>query len=323
MPKKIAVTGAAGQISYSFLFRLLSGEVFNDLKIDLKLLEISSGVKAAEGVAMEISDSAFKSLNSLNVTDDPKKAFDGADWVLMIGSKPRGPGMERSDLIRENGSIFVEQGKALQNADKDVKVIVVGNPCNTNALIALNNAQDISKRNFFAMTQLDQNRAKAQISMKAGVNTDDIKNLAIWGNHSPTMYPDFKNANINGENIEKYISDIKWLEGDFISTVQKRGAEIIAARGKSSAASAASSLIDNMCNLINTTKSDDVFAAGVISDNNPYGIPDGLIFSFPLRYKNSDWHIVDSFDLDDFAKSKIKKTTDELLKEKEIIKDLL
>lgn len=321
---KVAVSGAAGQIGYSFLFRL-SREVFgkND-KIDLQLLEIPNALKAAEGVALELYDCAFSNINSIEITDDPNKAFDGANWAFLIGSKPRGPGMERADLIRDNGPIFVQQGRALMKAADDIRVIVVGNPCNTNTLIAQHHAVGIPKKRFFAMTQLDENRAKAQLALKAKTSVESVTNMAIWGNHSPTMFPDYEHAQIDKKPVEEIIQNQKWFKEEFLHTVQKRGAQIIAARGQSSAASAASALIDMINNLIHPSVSQDYFSAAVSSDDNSYRVPNGLFFSFPIRSKDDgDWEIVEGIPLSDFAKEKIGLTTEELAKEREIIQDLL
>jgi len=324
---RIAVTGAAGQIGYSLLFRLASGEVFGaDQKIDLRLLEVPAAMKAAEGTGMELLDCAFPTIESMNITDSAEEAFDGVHWALLIGSKPRGPGMERSDLIRENGSIFVHQGKALQKADRDIRVIVVGNPCNTNALIAMHHARDLPKERFSAMTQLDENRGKAQLAKKLKTDVSEIRRLAIWGNHSPTMYPDFEQAVFSDDarSVEKMIADRSWLETTFMTTVQKRGAEIIAARGKSSAASAASALIDHINNMKRETVLNNFYSSAVISDHNSYGIEKGLMFSFPMKTKKTgSWEIVEGIKLSDYARRKIKITEEELLKERNFIKDLI
>lgn len=321
---KVAVTGAAGQIGYSLLFRLASGEVFGkDTLVELSLLELPPAIKGAEGTAMEIEDCAFPTLSKINISDSAESAFDGVHWALLVGSKPRGPGMERNDLIRENGPIFTAQGKALARADRSVRVVVVGNPCNTNALIAQHNCRDIPATAFSAMTMLDENRAKFQIAKKAGVSVGDI-NIAIWGNHSSTMYPDFENATINGAPLLSKISDRAWLEGEFMTTVQKRGAAIIAARGKSSAASAASSCIDHMWRLMDKTPAGKWFSCAVPSDGNSYGVPAGLIFSFPIRSNgNGTYEIVRDLPLSAYGKKKLDETTKELLDEREIVKDLL
>lgn len=321
---KIAVTGAGGQIGYSLLFRLASGEVFGNQKVELRLLELPDAIKFAEGTAMELEDCAFPALAKVDCFTDPHQAFDGINWALLVGAKPRGPGMERADLIRENGPIFVGQGKALGRAAKDVKVLVLGNPCNTNALIAQHACKDIPAQRFMAMTALDENRGKAQLALKAGVPVEMVTNFAIWGNHSTTMYPDFENAKISGKPVLQVIRDREWLEGEFMETVQKRGAAIIAARGKSSAASAASACIDNIKRLIHPTPKEQWFSAAVASDGSAYEIPKGIIYSFPLRSSgDGTYEIVRDLTISDFAREKLKKTADELVQEREIVKDLL
>lgn len=319
---KIAVTGAAGQISYSLLFRIASGEVFGkDYKIQLNLLEIPAMVKASEGVAMELADCAFESLAEVNCFDDPKKAFEGVNWALLVGAQPRGPGMERSDLIKENGPIFTKQGEALNKADSNVRVVVVGNPCNTNCLIALNNCRDIPPENFTAMTALDENRAKSVLATKAGSTVADLKNVIVWGNHSSTMYPDYENALLSGKAVPEVIHDQKWLQNDFLKKVQQRGAEIINARGKSSAASAASACIDHVQRLLTP---DAVFSCCVYSDGSFYDIPKGLICSVPIRATGKGhYEIVRGVNLSPFAKEKIKLSVQELLQEREFVKGLL
>ena len=324
-PVKVAVTGAAGQIGYSILFRLASGETFGPKRpVHLTLLELPDAIKAAEGTAMELQDCGFGCLEKIDITSEAKQAFDGVNWALLVGSKPRMKGMERNELIKDNGPIFVTQGKALARAASDVRVVVVGNPCNTNALIALHNCPDLPATAFSAMTMLDENRARAQLASKSGVTANKVSNLAIWGNHSSTMYPDFENARISGKPLTKVISDRKWLEGDFIKSVQNRGAEIIAARGKSSAASAASACIDHVRRFQSITPKGQYFSAAVPSDGTHYGVPKGLIFSFPVRsLGRGKYEIVDKVVLSDFARGKIKATTDELLAERDVIKDLL
>ena len=320
----VAVTGAGGQIGYSLLFRLASGEVFGKKKVALRLLELPAAIKSAEGTAMELIDCAFPSLASVDCFDSAQKAFDGVHWALLVGATPRGPGMERSDLIKSNGPIFVEQGKALNRASSKVTVIVVGNPCNTNALIAQHNCKEIPAERFHAMTALDENRAKAQLALKAKVGVEAVTRLAIWGNHSSTMFPDFENAKIKTKKVTAVISDRKWLENDFMTTVQQRGAAIIAARGKSSAASAASACIDHIKRLTKKTPDGEWFSAAIPSNGSWYDIPKGLIFSFPMRTKSpGKYHVVEGIKLSDYAKGKIKLTVDELLKEREVVKDLL
>jgi malate dehydrogenase len=324
-PVKVAVTGAAGQIGYSLLFRLASGEVFGeDTPVELRLLELPVAIKGAEGTAMELEDCAFPTLAKIECTDSTEKAFDGVNWALLVGSKPRGPGMERNDLIKDNGPIFVNQGKALNRGASDLQVIVVGNPCNTNALIAMHHARDIKPTRFSAMTMLDENRAKAQLAIKANVGAGEISNLVIWGNHSSTMYPDFENAKISGKPLTSVIADRKWLEGEFMTKVQKRGAAIIDARGKSSAASAASACIDQIKRYNTPTKAGDWFSAAIVSDGNAYDIPAGLIYSMPLRSKgNGQVEVVSGLPVSSYAREKIGITTKELIGERELVKDLL
>ncbi|NKQ36108.1 MAG: malate dehydrogenase [Chloroflexi bacterium] len=320
---KVAVTGAAGQIGYALLFRLASGEVFgHDTKISLHLLEITPVLPALEGVVMELNDCAFPLLENVVVTDDPNVAFDGVNWALLVGSKPRGKGMERGDLIRTNGPIFVGQGQALNNAADDVRVLVVGNPANTNCLIAMNNS-DVPNDRFAALTRLDQNRAYSQLAAKASVPVTAVSNVTIWGNHSATQYPDAENAKINGQPAMDVITDHDWLRGEFITTVQKRGAAIIAARGKSSAASAANAALDHVMSFESKTPEGHWFSAAVPSDGS-YGIEEGLIFSFPVTSDGAgSYSIVQGLSLSDFAKEKIGVTEAELKQEKGLVADLL
>jgi malate dehydrogenase len=321
---KVAVTGAAGQIGYSILPRLASGEVFGpDTKVDLHLLEITPVLPALKGVVMELEDCAVPQLNNIVITDDANVAFDGINWALFIGSKPRSKGMERGDLIRENGPIFVGQGKALQRAASDVRVAVVGNPANTNCLIAMNNAKDIPNERFSALTRLDQNRAYAQLAQKAGVTVNDVSNVTIWGNHSATQYPDAENAKINGRPAPDVIDDEAWLRGEFIETVQKRGAAIIAARGLSSAMSAANAALDHVMSFLRKTPEGRWFSAAVPSDGS-YGIDEGLIFSFPVTSDGAGgYSIVQGLPWSDFAQEKIAATLNELRDEKSVVADLL
>jgi malate dehydrogenase len=320
---KVAVTGAAGQICYSLLFRLASGEVFGpNTKVSLHLLEITPALPALEGVVMEMDDCAFSLLENVVITDDPGVAFNGVNWGFLVGSKPRGAGMERGDLIRENGPIFVGQGNALNKAAADVRVIVVGNPANTNCLIAMNNSEVPAER-FAALTRLDQNRAYAQLAQKAGVTVNDVSNVTIWGNHSATQYPDAENAKINGKPAMDVITDHDWLRGEFISVVQKRGAAVIQARGKSSAASAANAALDHVKSFEMKTPDGDWFSAAVPSDGS-YGIEKGLIFSFPIRSDGAGgYEIVQGLPLSDFARGKIAATEAELQEEKAVVTDLL
>jgi malate dehydrogenase len=321
---KVAVTGAAGQIGYAILPRLASGEVFGpDVKVDLHLLEITPVLPALEGVVMELNDCAFPNLNNIIVTDKAETAFDGINWALFIGSKPRSKGMERGDLIRENGPIFVGQGKALSKAASDVRVAVVGNPANTNCLIAMNNAKDIPNNRFSALTRLDQNRAYAQLAQKAGVTVNDISNVTIWGNHSATQYPDAENAKINGKPAMEVITDHDWLRGEVISTVQKRGAAIITARGLSSAMSAANAALDHVKSFQYQTAAGNWFSAAVPSDGS-YGIDEGLIFSFPITSDGAGGYtIVQGLSMSAFAQEKVQATLDELREEKAVVVDLL
>ena len=325
-PVRVAVTGAAGQIGYSLLFRLASGEVFGaDTPVELNLIELPAAIKAAEGTAMELEDCAFKTLKKINIHDSPETGFEGVNWALLVGSKPRGPGMERNDLLMDNGHIFVGQGKALNRAASNVNIVVVGNPCNTNCLIAQHNCKEIPPTRFTAMTMLDENRAKAQLAKKAGVDVGEVTNMAIWGNHSSTMFPDFGHAKIGGRSATEVITDRKWFESDFIPLVQKRGAAIIAARGKSSAASAAAACIDQVKNLLRATPEGQWFSMAIPTDGKAYDIPAGLIFSFPVRSlgDGKGYEIVQGLKLDDFAKQKIAVTTKELLEEREVVKNLL
>ena len=321
---KVAVTGAAGQIGYALLPRLASGELFGpDTKVSLHLLEITPALKALEGVVMEMNDCAFPLLENIVVTDDANVAFEGINWGIFVGAKPRGKGMERGDLIRENGPIFTGQGQALKNAADDVRVLVVGNPANTNALIAMNNSGDVPNNRFSALTRLDQNRAYAQIAAKAGVTVNGVSNITIWGNHSATQYPDVENAMINGRPVFDVISDHEWLRGEFITTVQKRGAAIIAARGFSSAMSAANAALDHVISFETKTPQGHWFSAAVPSDGS-YGIDEGLIFSFPVTSDgNGGWSIVQGLAMSDFAKEKVQATLEELRDEKETVADLL
>ena len=323
---KVAVTGAAGQIGYALLPRLASGAVFGpDVRVSLHLLEITPALKALEGVVMELDDCAFPLLDEVVVTDNAETAFDGINWALLVGSKPRGKGMERGDLIKENGPIFVGQGKALARAADDLRVLVVGNPANTNCLIAMRNAAQggVPKERFHAMTRLDENRAQAQLAKKAGVKVADVTNIAIWGNHSATQYPDAENALINGRPVPDVIGHISWLREDFIKIVQQRGAAVIEARGMSSAASAANAALDHVMSMEGATAAGDFFSAGVVSDGS-YGVEEGLIFSFPVRSDGKgNWQIVQGLELSDFARAKIAATEAELKEERAVIADLL
>lgn len=322
-PIRVAITGAAGAIDYSILFRIAAGEMLGkDTPVILQMLEITPAMKALEGVAMELDDCAFPLLQDMVLTDDPMKGFDGANIAILVGGKPRGKGMLRADLIRANGPIFTGTGKALNEvAADDIRVCVVANPCNTNALITMANAPDIPQERFSAMTRLDENRAKSQLAQKAGVPVGTITNMGIWGNHSATMYPDFFNAKIDGKLVTDVIDDKAWLENDFISTVQQRGAQIIAARGSSSAASAASAAIDHVRDWFTETPAGDWHSMAVPS-NGAYGIKEGLIFSFPVRFDGKgNYEIVEGIELSDFAKEKIKATEEELINERAIVEE--
>ena len=322
-PLKVAVTGAAGQIGYSLLFRLASGSLLGpDRPIELRLLEIEPALKALEGVVMELDDGAFPLLSGVQIGADPNKIFDGVNLALLVGARPRGPGMERGDLLEANGAIFTAQGKALNSvAAEDVRIGVTGNPANTNALIALNNAPDIPKERFSALTRLDHNRAISQLAKKTGAKVTDIKKVTIWGNHSATQYPDIFHAEINGKNAAEVVNDEKWIADDFIPTVAKRGAAIIDARGSSSAASAASATVDAARDWLLGTPKDDWVSMAVISDGS-YGVPEGLISSFPVTTKGGDWSIVQGLDINDFSRSRIDKSTAELADERSAVTDL-
>ncbi len=324
-PIRVAVTGAAGSISYSLLFRIASGEMLGpDTPVILHLLEIPPAMSALEGVAMEIQDCAFPLLQDMVLTDEAKTGFDGAHIAILVGGKPRGPGMLRADLVEANGPIFTGQGRAINDfADDDIRVCVVGNPCNTNALIAMHNAPDVPNERFTAMTRLDENRAKSQLADKSGRPISAITNLGIWGNHSKTMYPDFFNTRIDGKPVTDVIDDTAWLKEEFISTVQGRGAAIIQARGSSSAASAANAAIDHVRDWFTPTPEGDWHAMAVPS-TGAYGIEEGLIFSYPVRCDGEgNYEIVEGIELNDFAKAKIAETKEELLGEREIVKNLL
>ena len=322
---KIAVTGAAGPIGYAVLFRLASGAVFGtDTAVELQLLELEKALPALEGVKMELDDCAFPLLTNIVTTSDPNVAFKDIDWGLLVGSVPRKAGMERNDLLRVNRGIFVGQGKALnENAGKDVRDLVVGNPCNTNCLIAMHNAPKIPRERWFAMTALDENRAKIQLAQKAGVAVSDVTNLTIWGNHSATQYPDFTNTKILGKPAQAVIDDDEWLQGDFIKTVQQRGSAIIKARGASSAASAANAALDTIMRITTPTTEGDWFSAAIPSDGS-YGIPEGLIFSYPLSSSgNGVPKVVQGIELDEFSQEKIQATRSELEMEREAVKEML
>lgn len=325
--KRIGISGGAGQISYSLLFRLASGELFGpDQPIALHLLEVPEALDSLKGVVMELEDCAFPLLGEIKIGSDPRQVFEGVDTVFLVGAKPRGPGMERKDLLADNGKIFVGQGKALGEVAADNAVIlVVGNPCNTNCLIALTHAhQNDRGHKFFAMTCLDQNRAVSLLAHKAKVPVTAITHMAVWGNHSSTQVPDFYNARIAGKPVLEVIKDRKWLEDDFVPQVQKRGAVVIAARGKSSAASAAHAALEAMKSLYKPTPAGDWFSMSLLSDGNPYGIQKGLIFSFPCKSSGKGKiEIVKDVPWDDFLKQKIALTEKELIEEREMVRHLL
>jgi malate dehydrogenase len=324
-PLHVTVTGAAGQIGYSLLFRIGSGEMFGpDRPVVLRLLEIEPGMKALEGVVMEIDDCAFPLVSDIVTTTDLDTAFDGTSWALLVGSVPRKAGMERGDLLTVNGGIFGPQGRAIAaRAASDVRVLVVGNPCNTNCLIARSNAPEVPDDRWFAMTRLDENRAKSQLAVKAGAPVASVTNVAIWGNHSATQFPDYSNALIGGKPAVETIDDTAWLQGDFLATVQKRGAAIIDARGLSSAASAANAAIDSVVSIHAGTPGDEFTSLAVVS-RGEYGIPEGLQFGFPVRTDGSaGWTVVEGLSHDDFATDRIRVTTEELEAERAEVASLL
>ena len=321
-PLKVAVTGAAGQIGYSLLFRLASGGLLGDRPIELRLLEITPALKALEGVVMELDDCAFPNLAGVEIGDDAEKIFDGANLALLVGARPRTAGMERGDLLSANGAIFTAQGKALNKvAADDVRIGVTGNPANTNALIAMTNAPDIPRERFSALTRLDHNRAISQLAAKTGAAVTDITKMTIWGNHSATQYPDIFHAEIAGRNAAEVVADQAWIEDTFIPTVAKRGAAIIEARGSSSAASAASATIDAARDWLLGSAAGDWVSMAVVSDGS-YGVPEGLISSFPVTTKDGDWEIVQGLEIDDFSRSRIDASTAELAEERQAVTDL-
>jgi malate dehydrogenase len=321
---KVAVTGAAGQIGYALLFRIAAGEMFGkDTEVDLSLLELEQALPALGGVVMELDDCAFPLLKSITISSDASIAFKDIDWALLVGSVPRKEGMERGDLLKINGGVFIAQGKALSNSAKPTcKVLVVGNPCNTNAYIAKSVCKNIPAKNFFAMTMLDQNRAATQLAQKAKAEVAEVKNLAIWGNHSATQYPDFYNTTIGGRPATERITDTNWLQTTFIETVQKRGAAIIKARGLSSAASAANAVIDTVRAINAPTAAGTCFSAAVSSDGS-YGIPEGIMFGFPLQSDGNNWKIIQGVKHNDFSNEKIQATLKELLSERDAVQGLL
>ncbi|GGU35689.1 malate dehydrogenase [Streptomyces lavendofoliae] len=322
-PVNVTVTGAAGQIGYALLFRIASGHLLGaDVPVKLRLLEIPQGLKAAEGTAMELDDCAFPLLRGIEITDDPNVAFDGANVALLVGARPRTKGMERGDLLEANGGIFKPQGKAINdNAADDIKVLVVGNPANTNALIAQAAAPDVPAERFTAMTRLDHNRAISQLAAKTGAAVSDIKRLTIWGNHSATQYPDIFHAEIAGKNAAEVVNDQQWLADEFIPTVAKRGAAIIEARGASSAASAANAAIDHVHTWVNGTAEGDWTSMGIPSDGS-YGVPEGLISSFPVICKDGGYEIVQGLDVNEFSRTRIDASVAELAEERDAVRGL-
>lgn len=318
-PIRVAVTGAAGQIGYALLFRIASGQMFGpDQPVALNLIEIEPGLKPLQGVVMELDDCAFPLLTEVVQTADLNEGFKDVNWALLVGSVPRKAGMERADLLGINGKIFVGQGKAINdNAAKDVRIVVVGNPCNTNCLIAKEHAPDIPADRWFAMTRLDENRAKTQLAQKAGVPVSEVTNLCIWGNHSPSMYPDFYNAKISGKSAAEVIDDEVWLKETFLPKVGKRGAEIIAARGASSAASAANAVVDTVVALTTPTAPGSYTSVCVFS-NGEYGVPEGIITSLPIRTDGNKWEVVKGIQLNEFSKEKIAASNAELTEEKKV-----
>lgn len=322
-PVRVTVTGAAGQISYSLLIRIASGQMLGpDQPVILQMLEITPALDALNGVAMELEDCAFPLLAGMVQTDDANVAFKDADYALLVGARPRGPGMERKDLLEANAAIFSAQGKAINdNASKDIKVLVVGNPANTNALITQRNAPDINPRNFTAMMRLDHNRSLSQVASKTGKHSTDVKNVVVWGNHSATQYPDLHQATVDGVAAMDLV-DMDWYENDFIPTVQQRGAAIIKARGLSSAASAANAAVDHMRDWTLGSADSDIVSMGICSDGS-YGIEEGLIYSFPCVCKEGDWEIVQGYDINDFSRAKMRATEQELKEERDAVAHLL
>lgn len=320
---KVAITGAAGQIGYALLFRIASGQMFGpETEVELQLLELEQALPALNGVAMELDDCAFPLLKNIVCTSDLKTAFNGINWALLVGAVPRKDGMERADLLKINGGIFGPQGKAMAEVGaSDVRALVVGNPCNTNALIAMHSAKGLPQDRFFAMTMLDENRAKIQLAKKAGVDVTAVTNMTIWGNHSATQWPDFYNAKINGKKATEIITDEAWLKGEFVETVQKRGAAIIKARGASSAASAANAIVDNVYNLTHDTVAGNTFSVCKASKGE-YGVDEGLIFSFPCRTVGGQLQVVDGVAQTPYGQEKFNVTLDELRSERQAVKEL-
>lgn len=322
-PVNVTVTGAAGQIGYALLFRIAAGQLLGpDVPVRLRLLEIPQGVKAAEGTAMELDDCAFPLLAGIDIFDDPRAGFEGANVGLLVGARPRGPGMERGDLLEANGGIFKPQGEAINaGAADDIRVLVVGNPANTNALIAASNAPDVPKDRFTAMTRLDHNRALTQVAKRAGVPVSEVRKVSIWGNHSATQYPDIFHADVAGRPGAELAADSAWLTGEFIPTVAKRGAAIIDARGASSAASAANAAIDHVHDWVNGTPEGDWTSAGIASDGS-YGVPEGLMASFPVVSRGGRWEIVQGLEISQFSRERIDASVAELVEERDAVRGL-
>ena len=322
-PVRVAVTGAAGQIGYALLFRIASGAMLGaDVAVELRLLEIPAAVKAAAGTAMELDDCAFPLLAGIEISDDPNVAFDGVNVALLVGARPRGPGMERADLLEANGGIFAPQGQAInEHAASDVKVLGVGNPANTNALIAMSHAPDVPRERFSAMMRLDHNRARSQLAARTGVSVAEVTNLTIWGNHSASQYPDVFNAKVGGRNAAEVVSDQAWLENEFIPTVQKRGAAIIEARGASSAASAATAAIDHVRDWVAGTAAGDWVSMAVPSDGS-YGLPEGIICGVPVRTAEGAYSIVEGLEIGEFSRARIDASAAELVEERDAVRDL-
>jgi malate dehydrogenase len=322
-PVKVTVTGAAGQIGYALLFRIASGQMLGpDTKVHLSLLEIPAAVTAAEGTAMELDDCAFPLLDRISISDDPKQAFEGANVALLVGARPRGPGMERSDLLEANGGIFKPQGEAINaGAADDIRVLVVGNPANTNALIAASAAPDVPMDRFTAMTRLDHNRAIAQLANKLGRPVDSVTNMTVWGNHSATQYPDLFHTKVDGEEARKLVDDDAWVRDEYIPRVAKRGAEIIDARGASSAASAANAAIDHIHDWVHGTPEGDWTSMSIPSDGS-YGVPEGIISSFPVTCSGGEYSVVEGLEIDDFSRERIDASTSELVEERQAVAEL-
>lgn len=321
---KIAVTGAAGQIGYALLFRIASGAIFGDgMEVELSLLELEPAMGSLRGVVMELEDCAFPLLKSVCISSDAAVAFADADWAVLVGAVPRKPGMERGDLLKVNAGVFVQQGRALEaSARRSCRVLVVGNPCNTNAWIVKECARTLDPRNIFAMTMLDQNRAKALLAARAGVAVSQVKRMGIWGNHSATQFPDFGNATISGRPVTEVIPDHAWLDGDFVGSVQQRGAAVLKARGLSSAASAANAVVDTVRALVSPTVAGDWESVAVVSDGS-YGVPEGIVSGFPVVSDGSCWRLVQGLKHDEVARKRISATLDELVKERDQVKDLV